>query len=46
METFNFKKIPCPKCGEPIVINIAKAIDELGEVFACKCGKRIRYVNK
>lgn len=37
----------CPKCGNPVNINISKAIDEFGEVFHCKnCGWDFRYANK
>jgi len=36
--------IKCPKCLEEIEVNIAKAIDEHGEVFICpKCRFEFRY---
>jgi predicted RNA-binding Zn-ribbon protein involved in translation (DUF1610 family) len=39
--------IECPKCGENVKIDIAKAIDENGEVFRCEhCGYKIRYTAK
>lgn len=40
-------KIKCPKCGKEVEINIAKAVDELGEVFKCPhCKYEFRYVDK
>lgn len=39
--------IKCPKCGANVEINIAKAVDELGEVHMCpKCKYQFRYVDK
>ena len=39
--------IKCPKCGANVEINIAKAVDELGEVHTCpKCRYHFRYVDK
>lgn len=39
--------IKCPSCGTPVQIDIAKAVDELGEVFKCNnCGYLFRYVDK
>ncbi len=36
--------IKCPKCNSDLQINIAKALDEYGEVFKCpKCNYLIRY---
>ena len=41
------KIVECPKCGAEVKINIAKAIDELGEVHMCpKCRYHFRYVEK
>ena len=40
-------KIKCPNCKFLVQIDIAKAIDELGEVFKCdNCGFHFRYVDK
>ena len=37
-------KILCPHCKEPVHIDIAKALDEDGEVFLCNyCLKKFRY---
>jgi predicted RNA-binding Zn-ribbon protein involved in translation (DUF1610 family) len=39
--------IKCANCGNDTEINIAKAIDENGEVFICpNCGKMFRYTDK
>lgn len=39
-----FKTIKCPKCGADVQINIANAVDEEGEVFACpECMYKMRY---
>lgn len=39
--------IKCVNCGNDTEINIAKAIDENGEVFICpNCGKTFRYTDK
>ena len=53
MYSFHLKKftlmivIKCPKCGANVEINIAKAVDELGEVHMCpKCKYQFRYVDK
>lgn len=36
--------IPCPKCFQPVTIDISKAIDEEGETFKCPhCKKYFRY---
>ena len=41
------KTIKCPKCNGDVVLNIAKCVDENGEVYKCpKCGFPIRYVEK
>ena len=41
------KTIKCPKCKEDVVLNIAKCVDENGEVFRCpKCGYLIRYTER
>ena len=41
------KTISCPKCNNEVIINIAKCIDEEGEVHRCpKCGMEFRYVEK
>ena len=38
--------IRCPKCDAELQINIAKALDEHGEVFKCpKCNYLIRYAS-
>ena len=38
------KKIKCPKCQQEVGIDIAKAIDENGEVFMCpNCKNKFRY---
>ena len=40
-------EVKCPKCNEPVIIDIAKAIDEHGEVFQCnKCGTKFRYTER
>ena len=39
------EKINCPKCGESTPIDIAKAVDELGEEHRCiHCGYIFRFV--
>ena len=39
--------IKCPRCNSDIKIDIAKAIDEHGEVFRCThCGWQFRYTLK
>lgn len=39
--------IKCVHCGSDVEINIAKAIDEDGEVFKCPhCGRKFRYAEK
>ena len=41
------KQINCPKCKELTTLDIAKTVDEEGEVFKCEhCGYHFRYVNK
>lgn len=41
------KYIKCPKCQQEVEINIAKALDEEGEVFECPhCKWQFRYANK
>ena len=38
------KHVKCVRCGNDVVIDIAHAIDEDGEVFRCKnCGFQFRY---
>ena len=40
-------KAKCPKCGQEVEIDIAKAVDENGEVFVCPhCGFKFRYCDK
>ena len=40
-------KVKCPKCKCETEINIAKAIDENGEVFMCEhCRYPFRYTNR
>jgi predicted RNA-binding Zn-ribbon protein involved in translation (DUF1610 family) len=42
-----FKTIKCPKCGGTVEIDIARAVDEEGEVFVCpECGFQMRYTEK
>ena len=42
-----FTVIKCPTCKKDVEINIAKAIDEEGEVFRCQnCGQVFRYTDK
>lgn len=39
--------VKCPVCHTEVEINIAKAVDEEGEVFYCKnCGQVFRYTDK
>ena len=39
--------VKCPVCQTDVEINIAKAIDEEGEVFCCQnCGQVFRYTDK
>lgn len=39
--------IKCPKCNKEFEINIAKSIDEDGEVFMCpNCKYKIRFTHK
>ena len=39
--------IKCIKCKEDVTIDIAKALDEEGEVFRCQnCGQIFRYTDK
>lgn len=39
--------IKCPNCGESVTIDIAKCIDEDGEVHRCpKCRSVFRYVDR
>ena len=41
-----FKKINCPRCNNPVEINLAKSADEEGETFMCpSCGFIFRYVD-
>lgn len=41
------KIVNCPKCGNEVIINIANAIDEHGEVYNCQsCGFYFRYTEK
>jgi len=38
------EKVPCPKCNSEVQIDIAKAMDEHGEVFKClNCNYTFRY---
>jgi predicted RNA-binding Zn-ribbon protein involved in translation (DUF1610 family) len=40
------KVINCPKCNEEVTIDIAKCVDEEGEVHVCQnCGMLFRYVD-
>jgi uncharacterized protein YbaR (Trm112 family) len=40
-------KCPQPECDELITIDIAKSVDENGEVFVCpKCKQKFRYAEK
>lgn len=40
-------KIICPRCGKETEFFINEAVDENGEVFACKhCGYHFRYTDK
>ena len=40
-------QIKCPKCKQLTTLNIARTIDEEGEVFKCEhCGWPFRYTNK
>ena len=42
-----FKTITCLKCGSSVEINIARAVDEEGEVFVCpNCHFHMRYTEK
>ena len=37
-------EIKCPKCKKALLIDIAKAVDEYGEIFRCpNCSYLIRY---
>ena len=39
--------IKCPKCKKDVQINIAKCVDELGEVHRCpNCGYNFRWVKE
>lgn len=39
--------VKCIKCGHNVEINIAKALDENGEIFKCpNCGLKFRYTKK
>lgn len=41
------KQVKCVNCGGQVTIDIAKAIDENGEVFVCPhCGFKFRYCDK
>ena len=41
------EKVECVNCGHIVTIDIAKAIDENGEVFKCpNCGLTFRYTAK
>jgi DNA-directed RNA polymerase subunit RPC12/RpoP len=40
-------KITCPKCGKPVKPDIAKALDEEGELHVCPhCGQKYRFTEK
>lgn len=39
--------IRCPKCNSKVLINIARAVDEHGELFKCdNCNYTFRYAAK
>lgn len=39
--------VKCPVCQTEVEINIAKAVDEEGEVFTCpNCRRHFRYADK
>ena len=39
--------VKCPKCNQDTEINVARAIDENGEVFMCEhCKYPFRYATK
>ena len=41
------KQVKCVNCGKDVTIDIAKAVDEEGEVFICpNCGLKFRYVDE
>lgn len=41
------KYVKCPKCGKEVKLDVAKTIDEEGEVFKCEhCNWPFRYVQK
>ncbi len=41
------KIVKCPKCGKEVKLDVAKAIDEEGEVFKCEhCNWSFQYVQK
>jgi DNA-directed RNA polymerase subunit RPC12/RpoP len=41
------KYVKCPKCGKEVKLDVAKTIDEEGEVFKCDhCNWPFRYVQK
>ena len=41
------KQVKCAKCGTDVTIDIAKAVDENGEVFVCpNCGFKFRFTEK
>ena len=40
-------KVKCVKCNNDVEIDIAKAVDENGEVFkCCCCGFEFRYTER
>ena len=39
--------IRCPKCDSKVIIDIAKAVDEHGELFKCdNCNYTFRYTSE
>lgn len=41
------KTVKCPKCDTEVKIDIAKCVDENGEVHVCpNCGMIFRYVDE
>lgn len=40
-------KVKCVRCGQEVIIDIAKAKDSEGEVFECPyCSLKFRYTKK
>ena len=43
----DMKSVKCLECGNDVMINIANAQDENGEVYMCpECGFKFRYTDK